>query len=106
MTLRPLFTSSAGIRHFIEDEEHGRFRIVSLGDATPILEHNKTLATANDGYSPSRELRRVASIPLIVMLKWLNEEGWWALDPANEAKLKAKLNSNEYLFLRTAPGRV
>ena len=104
--LKPLYASSAGIRHFIEDEEHGRFRIVSLGDADAILEKNKAMATHNDGYSPSRELRRVASIPLIVMLKWLNEEGWWALDPANAARLKAKLNSNEYLYLRTAPGRV
>jgi len=104
--LEHLFTSTAGIRHFIEDEEHGRFRIVSRGDADPILERNKAMATHNDGYSPSRELRRVASIPIIVMLKWLNEEGWWALDPANEKKLKAKLNSSEYLYLRTARGRV
>jgi hypothetical protein len=104
--LRHLYTSSAGIKHFIDDDEHGRFRIVSLGDAEAILERNKAMATHNDGYSPSRELRRVASIPLIVMLKWLNEEGWWALDPANEGKLKTKLNSIEYLHLRTAPGRV
>lgn len=106
MALRHLFTSSFGIRHFIEDEEHGRFRIVSLQDAAPILEQNKAMATHNDGYSPSRELRRVASIPLIVMLKWLNEEGWWALDSANADKLKAKLNSSEYLYLRTAPGKL
>ena len=106
MALRHLFTSSCGVRHLIEDEEHGKFRIVSLQNAAPILEQNKAMATHNDGYSPSRDLRRVASIPLIVILKWLNEEGWWALDPASEAKLKAKLNSSEYLYLRTAPGRV
>lgn len=102
---RHLFRSSAGVDHWmIQDGTDTRFQATQ--DATPILEANKAMATANDGYSPSRELRRVASVPYIVGLKWLNEEGWWFLDPACADKLAAKLNSSDYAYLRTADGQV
>ena len=32
-------------------------------DLKPILEHNKKLYTQNDGYSPDKGLKRIASIP-------------------------------------------
>jgi hypothetical protein len=104
-----LFTSSAGLDHFmIEDGRETRF--AAFQDVAPILERNKQMATHNDGYSPSRELRRVASIPYVVGHKWLNEEGWWFMDadkdPEVAKKLAAKLNSSEYAHLRTAPGRI
>lgn len=104
-----LFTSSAGIDHYMVEDGNGT-RFASTQDTTPILERNKAMRTHNDGYSQSKELRRVASIPYIVGLKWLNEEGWWFLDadkdPGVARKLAAKLNSNEYEHLRTADGRV
>jgi hypothetical protein len=103
---RSLFTSSSGIRHEWEDAGNGDAVVHSQFDSQPILEHNKVLATANDGYSPTRELRRVASIPLALIYKWKVEEGWDALDPACADKLRQKLNSSEYLYLRTAPGRL
>jgi hypothetical protein len=102
----PLLKSASGVRHFWRDVGGGNYEIVSLYDSEPILEQNKAMATHNDGYSPSRELRRAASIPFALIYKWLNEEGWNALDPANSDKLKQKLNSSEYLYLRTAPGRL
>ena len=104
--MQPLFRSSAGIRHYWRPAGGDDYEVVSLQDAAAILEANKSAATHNDGYSPSRELRRAASIPLIVILKWLNEEGWFALDPACAGKLKEKLNSSDYRYLRTAPGRL
>jgi hypothetical protein len=102
--MKHLFTSSVGIRHFWRDDGD-RTSVVSLQDAEPILERNKAMAAHNDGYTPSRELRRVASIPLILVLKWLNEEGWYAFDPNARDRLKRKLNDPEYRWLRTAPGR-
>ena len=104
--MRPLFCSSAGIRHYWREKAGDDYEVVSFQDCAPVLEANKSAATFNDGYSPSRELRRAASIPLIVILKWLNEEGWFALDPACAGKLKEKLNSSDYRYLRTAPGRL
>jgi len=104
--MRALYCSSAGISHCWRPAGGDDYEVVSFQDATPFLEANKIAATHNDGYSPSRELRRAASIPLILILKWLNEEGWFALDPACEDKLKEKLNSSDYRYLRTAPGRL
>lgn len=104
-----LFRSSAGLDHWMEMEGRDA-RFFATQDVAPILEQNKAMATHNDGYSKSRELRRVASIPYILMHKWLQEEGWWAMDAAKDPdvakKLAAKLNSSEYAYLRTAEGRV
>lgn len=105
MSRRYLFTSCAGVEHsMIEDEDGTHFAASAPTD--PIIEHNKASATHNDGYSPSRELRRVAHIPYIIGLKWLNEEGWWFLDPDCSDRLAAKLNDPDWRHLRTAEGRV
>ena len=104
-----LFTSSAGVDHWmIQDGADTRF--AATQDVAAMLERNKDMAVTNDGYSPSRELRRAASIPYVVGLKWLNEEGWWFMDAGHDdgvaRKLVAKLNSSEYRYLRTADGRL
>lgn len=100
------FLSDSGITREWHDNEDGTIRIVSSQDVTPILEMNKAMATHNDGYTPSRNMRRAACIPNALITKWLVEEGWNALDPTCWKKLKAKLNSSEYLYLRSAPGRL
>lgn len=100
------FVTYGGIRHRIEETADGDIVDRSSQDVEAILDQNKAMATHNDGYSPTRELRRAASIPLTLIYKWQNEEGWNALDPACADKLKQKLNSSEYLYLRTAPGRL
>lgn len=109
-TKRHLLRSSAGIDHYLLDEGNGNFRVASQHDVAPMLEWNKAAQNHNDGYSPTRELRRFASVPFAIMLKWLNEEGWWAMDfghdPDVARKLAEKLNSSDYAYLRTADGQV
>lgn len=104
-----LFRSSAGVDHWMV-EENGKTNFATSADVGPLLEQNKQMRNHNDGYTPSRELRRVASIPYAIGLKWQNEEGWWFMDAAKDPdvakKLAAKLNSSEYAYLRTADGRV
>lgn len=89
------------VTHFSEPGENGDLLITSVQDVAPIIERNKRLQTLNDGYSPSRELRRVAFIPDVVRLKWLNEEGWDVLDPACSDRLMRKLNDADWAWLRT-----
>tara|TARA_B100000989_G_C19466008_1_gene438322 strand:+ start:589 stop:924 length:336 start_codon:yes stop_codon:yes gene_type:complete len=80
----------------------------------PILDHNKKLYNLNDGYSPSRELKRVASIPTLVLEIWAkeyngdqNKGNWFELPKDVQTKiLKKKLNSNEYQYFKTAPGNL
>lgn len=104
-----LFRSSAGVDHWMLTEGN-QTRFVATQNVAPMLERNKAMATHNDGYSQSRELRRAASIPYVVGIKWLNEEGWWFMDadkdPGVARKLVAKLNSSEYRHLRTAEGHL
>lgn len=102
---RFLFTSTRGIDHYmIQEGQETRF--VAEADVAPVLERNKQMLTHNDGYSPTREMRRVASIPYAVGLKWLNEEGWWFENPEHHDRLVKKLNDPEWAHLRTAEGRI
>ena len=82
-------------------------------DHKPIIEHNKKLYTQNDGYSADKGLKRIASIPTIVLEIWAkeynkdqNNGNWFALPKDVQTKiLKEKLNSSDYRYFRTAPGR-
>ena len=106
MTDRPLFRSAGGTTHAWRPDGRGGGSVVSTTDVGSMLERNKRLANFNDGYSPSRELRRVASIPFAIVHKILTEEGVNVLDPANNDRLVRLLNDPDYAWLRTAPGRV
>ena len=78
----------------------------------PHLKANKELYNHNDGYSPSKGLKRVASIPTLALEIWAKEytggnNNWFSLPKEIQNKiLKEKLNSNEYRYFRTAPGRL
>ena len=77
----------------------------------PILDHNKKLFNLNDGYSPSRELKRVASIPTLVLEIWAKEyngtNNWFQLPKNIQRKImRTKLNSNEFRYFRTAEGNL
>lgn len=90
---------------FVEDSD-GSLIVHREADVEPLLEANKALYTSGDGYSPSREWRRAASIPMAIVEKWRNEHGVDVFNPDHRAAVRRLLNSNEYLYLRTAPGRL
>lgn len=90
---------------FVEDSD-GSLIVHREADVEPLLEANKALYSMNDGYSPSRELRRAASIPMAIIEKWKNELGVDVFNPDHMPAVRRLLNSNEYAFLRTAPGRL
>lgn len=90
---------------FVEDSD-GSLIVHREADVEPLLEANKALAADGDGYSRSRELRRAASIPMAVIEKWKNEMGVDVFNPDHLPKVRQLLNSSEYLWLRTAPGRL
>lgn len=71
-----------------------------------ILDVNKAKQNADDkGWSRTREMRRVASIPFAVLDIWRGEGiRWW--DQNHAPAVKAKLNDPQFRHLRTAPGRL
>ncbi len=103
-----LLTSSAGVRHAWAEAPDGAVVFRQRQDVGPILERAKAIARHNDGWSPTRELRRAATIPAGVRLKWIVEEGWdcFSSDPDCQRKLCEKLDSLEYAHLRTGEFRL
>lgn len=88
------------------DESENKFTLQIFDDVEPVINNNKQLYNLNDGYSPSREWRRVASIPLVVVEMWKKMYGTNPLRPGNEALLRRLLNDPDLRGLRTAPGRL
>jgi|TARA_B110000971_G_scaffold91637_1_gene94314 hypothetical protein len=98
-----------GTKYFFEDD--GTLTVKNSQDVEPILKKNKRMYNDGDGYSASKDLKRVASIPTLVLTLWAKEyngsNNWFGL-PADERKkiLKRKLNSNEFRYFRTASGNL
>ena len=107
MTLKPLAGSLAngGVAHFWRDSDEGG-EIISSQDVGAVLENNRAQFNENDGYTADRSMRRVAYIPDIIIQKWWNEEGLDVWDPAHSQRLMRKLNDPDWLYLRTAAGRL
>jgi hypothetical protein len=94
-------------RWFSYDPIAKKSSIKTLQNVDEILDWNKTLANHDgDGYSPSREWRRAASIPTVLIHKWLAEEGIDVFNDDHWPAVVKKLDSIEYQYLRTAPGRI
>lgn len=96
-----------GASEFLHDESSGsRFAIQTVADVEPVIEANKAATLAGDGYTPSRDLRRVASIPAAVQLVWIERYGADPLAKGNEGLLRRILNDPEWAHLRTSHGRL
>lgn len=89
------------------DAARDDFLIRREADVEPIIQLNKQLYNdGTGGYGPTREWRRAATIPNIILEKWLKEDGIRYWDPEDTPKLMAKLDDPEWRHLRTAPGRL
>jgi hypothetical protein len=99
-------TDWTGVRRDWRPDGNGGIELRMSQDVEAALDRNKAARNHNDGYTPSREMRRVATIPPMVALKWLHEEGWWYADPQNADRLLKKLMDPDWAHLRTADGRL
>jgi len=75
------------------------------------LEMNKQEynAVTHKGYKSAlgkKNMWRAASIPNIIVEKWKKEENIDIFDENDWPKIRAKLNSEEFKFLRTSPGKI
>lgn len=102
---QPLMTSPQGVDYFFRDNEDGTYTVLSTQENDPILERNRAMANHNDGWSPSRDLRREGSVPFSLIEKWKREDGVNVLHRDGQDYLKAKLNSYDWSYLRTSPGK-
>ena len=93
-----------------DDESAGQFTIERVQDVEPILDNNKRLLNdGTNGYSKTKDLKRVASIPLVVIEQWMKKDGVNFLSlsgPERQKYLRKKLNDPDNRWLRTSDGRL
>ena len=84
-----------GVRHMFYEQ-----------DVEPILDTNKAERYNAKGKACERGRMgfKVASIPIIVQMKWLTEYGVdvYSPDPGQQKKVRELLNSREWMHLRQA----
>jgi hypothetical protein len=91
------------VAHYWRDDGTGSGSVVSQQDVGPSIEYAKERQN-NTPRILKGDLWPEAHIPDIIILKWLNEEGWSVFDPNAKAKLRRKLNDPDWRFLRLRPG--
>lgn len=108
--MRRLLDSSGGIiSEFHYDHSSDVTTVNQVQDVEPIVERNKILRSEGKGYSPSRELRRVASIPLVVIEQWMREDGVNLMTMPRAEKqiyLRRKLADSDNRAWRTSEGGI
>lgn len=95
------------LREYIHhDQQEDKLTIAHSQDVTSALEANK-IARSEAAGRRMGEMERVASIPAVVAMEWM-KEGINVMAPNREdlKRMKKKLNSPEYAYLRTGGGRL
>jgi hypothetical protein len=78
----------------------------SGADPYDVIEANKRYQNATDGYSPSRDMQHVASIPPYVIEGWKLVYGVDPTEPGHERLLETLINSSDWRHLRKGSGYV
>ena len=95
----------SGITETYQSNHDGTFTIKTSQDAAPFLADNASArSTADSGWKG--DFHEVASVPPIVWNLWWKELGDDPGAKRNSKWLIAKLNSSDYLKLRTKEGNI
>lgn len=97
---------AAAVRLHAYDVDDETIGIRHVQDVEAILDANKHDHNHVSGYSPTRDIKHVARIPLIVAMIWLKQYGVDVLNKDHKAAVARLLNSNEWSYLRTGGGRL
>jgi hypothetical protein len=109
MPTERIYDAAGGIVSTVTTDELAKTTtFAQYQDPTAILENNKQLATMNDGYNPDRDIRRVASIPRVVLESWCQDAGISVTDYMRNSKhyagwLRKKLYDSDNSMFLTAP---
>lgn len=99
------FLSDPGIKREWIDNEDGTYTVTEKQDLTPLLERNKAIQNSHDGYTPTREMQFVGTIPETVHAQFL-AKGIDLYHPAFEKELIRYLNDSDYRGFRTGSGHI
>ena len=91
---------------FHMDELTGEIAIERVQDVEAVIEANKRAQIAGDGFSPSRDFREIAEIPLGVVELWRTVLGVDIFNRNHWPAVKRLLRDSEWRHLRTSPGGI
>jgi hypothetical protein len=98
------YDPTTGASTWFEYHPETDMTIVSrMQDVEPLLDMNKRLAN-NDDYTKTgikKEWWHYASIPNVIIEKWLNEDGIDVFNKEDGKRVYKKLNDPEYRYLKT-----
>lgn len=100
-----------GIANTFGHDDDGRLVLRQAVDVEPIIDNNKRLQNqGNNGFGPSREVRQVASVPLV---EWMNLRslamklhGVDINRREGDKVLRSLLRDSDRRFLKTASGGI
>jgi hypothetical protein len=105
-TIDKTFNGVLEIEHKFDEQEQ-KWTQSYTQDVESILKRNKEERNSFSGYNQAKDLKKVASIPLVVIYQWLAEDGFLYTElPQHEQAqyLRNKLNSPEWAYLKTSEG--
>lgn len=79
----------------------GEWAYQTIQDISDVLDANKEAQNHVNTTSKSGEMRHVARVPNVIVVKWLNEYGVNFYDPDHWPAVRRMLNSSEWRWLRT-----
>ena len=89
-------------------DPNGGMHVHRVQDIAPVLNANKAEYNSHGDLKSSRygkgPMHKIASIPMIVVEKWLKEG--FDIYTATPQQIRRKLNDPEYKYLRTMPGKL
>lgn len=106
MNWRPLSHREDGTQTDCLFDSDGKVIFRTQQETQPVLDYAKDLRNHDDrGYFADGDMRRVASIPTVLVAAWMNE-GIDVFNPDHQDRVARKLNDPDYFYLRTAPGQL
>tara|TARA_Y100000593_G_C4244020_1_gene303689 strand:- start:757 stop:1077 length:321 start_codon:yes stop_codon:yes gene_type:complete len=100
------FDPVTGLKSYHEFKD-GRNVIEYEQDVSKILDYNKHIQNENQSeYRRNRDMWHIASIPQVVILKWLHEDGIDVFNDDHLDDVVKKLNDPEWAHLRTIRGNM
>jgi len=88
------------------DEHERKTTIETIYNADAVIDKNREeFLSGHDGYTPSRDFKKVASIPMGEIAR-LYQDGINIMDNNDWPKIKSLLDSIDFQKWRTAPGKI
>lgn len=101
------FNKDTGVSTWVEATGDGSLITHTRQDTSSITDLNKEMQNSGrQGFVVDPDMWRVASIPHVVVIKWLNDHGVNFYNNEHFPAVKKLLNSSEYAWLRTGGGKL